>query len=173
MQIIEWACRSISYNVFTSIARFTSGAGIVVDPDSDRLYWTDQGSWRIASSRRDGTGIETIVELESSVSAWGLAKLGNVIYWTDLYGDSLRSSMITGEDVATLHNGIGHRVKHLTLVPANTLSAFENVSNSNPCEGQGCSHICVLKAKSAFSCLCPPGLHLVDDQRTCVETNFY
>jgi low density lipoprotein receptor-related protein 5/6 len=40
--------------------------------------------------------------------------------------------------------------------------------NSNPCiNGGGCSHLCVPGESGGPQCLCPPGLSLSNDRRTC------
>lgn len=39
-------------------------------------------------------------------------------------------------------------------------------NRENHCEGHSCSHICVLNAES-FECLCPDGMHLGADGKTC------
>ena len=46
-----------------------------------------------------------------------------------------------------------------------TLSIFGRAQN--PCDGQGCSHICAIKARS-FRCLCPNGIYMAEDDRNCI-----
>lgn len=41
--------------------------------------------------------------------------------------------------------------------------------HSGPCEGNRCSHLCLLKSNSSFSCACPSNMYLNEDQRTCLE----
>ena len=101
--------------------------------------------------------METVVQLEDPL---GLIKLSDVIFWGDWTNRRLIRSTITtgGGDVAIIYNGTSG-ISDLTLVqplPSSDLNNFPNAIVSNPCEGQGCSHICVLVANS-FRCLCPQG----------------
>ena len=144
-------------------------AEVIADPDSDRLYWTNYRNDRIVSSFRNGTGVEILVQLKTYARPAGLAKLGDLIYWGNVVDSkTLQSIGINGEDVVTLYNGTSG-IGHLTLIPLqnsrNVMWDLENGGNS--CEGQGCSHICILQAKS-FRCLCPEGLELAEDQRSCI-----
>ena len=106
------------------------------------------------------------MQLGSSAYPLGLAKLNETIYWGDWDSFELQSSTITGENGTTLYTGT-HRIQHLTLIPSSDLNEFRNGNPRNPCEGQGCSHICALNAQS-FTCLCPDGLHLAEDNVNCV-----
>ena len=153
--------------------RYNNGVGIVVDPISDRLYWSSFRNSRIASSFRNGSDAKTIVLLDQTAGPWGLIALYGSIYWSDLADNAIHHSSTAGEDVATAHSGRGS-MWHLALVPSSSASLNEFRSHdghgSNPCEGRGCSHICALAAK--FSrCLCPQALHLAEDQSTCVGSN--
>ncbi len=40
---------------------------------------------------------------------------------------------------------------------------------TNPCDGHGCSHLCLLSstATNGYSCACPDGYMLEDDEVTC------
>ena len=153
---------------FTSIVTdYGRIVGIAVDPNSDRIYWSSYGNFQIASSLRDGSGVQTVVQLPTGAYTWCLAKLNDLIYWGDVSRGTLQSSTITGADVTTLSSETRY-IQRLILVPSsqeqNELWNLKTVSN--PCEDQGCSHICALKAES-YSCMCPQGWRLAEDQRTC------
>ena len=151
---------------FTQLVAGSYDIGIAIDPDSDRLYWTNYYDREILSSYRNGSGVETVVLLHGG-APWGLAKLNETLCWGDVYGNALQCSSVTGEDVVTVYKGTS-TVRHLTVVPSPTLNDLRNKNVGNPCEGQGCSHICVRTAKSS-RCLCPEGLHLAEGERTCVQ----
>ena len=143
-------------------------AGITVDSNSDRVFWAYYGANRIMSSFRNGSGADAIFQLDSGTEPWGLTKLDDLIYWGGFGDYTLQSSTTTGEEMITLYYGTS-RIHQLTFVPMqedlNELRNFEKVDN--PCEERGCSHICVLSAKS-FRCVCPAGLHLAEDQKSCM-----
>ena len=154
-------------NFMAIVTGFYAAKKVILDDDSDRLYWTTSSS--IASSFMNGTGIEYVVYVGFDTEPYGLAKLGDMLYWSDRDAGKLQRSTITGEDVVTLYNNTNTRIQHLALIPSqDSPDEFRRVNVSNPCKGQGCSHICVLRGKS-FRCLCPDGLRLAHDQRTCVE----
>ena len=54
-------------------------SGIIVDSESDRLYWIS--GKQVKSCLRDGSEVETAVQLGSNGTPWGLTKLNGVIYW--------------------------------------------------------------------------------------------
>ena len=146
--------------------------GISLDFDSDRLYWASFRNSRIASSFRNGSGLETIVLLEETAFPWGLITLNGSIYYGDLTDLAIhRSSTTAGGAVETVYTG-RRGMWQLALVPSSAgLNEFrsnkDEQGKNNHCEGKRCSHICALAAKSS-RCLCPDGLHLTEDQRTCV-----
>ena len=99
---------------------------------------------------------------------WVPLGYGNSRQQQHLLGDSdqdtlLRSS-ITGHEVVKVLNGTG-KINLLTL----DYSAGVSETLSNPCEGQGCSHISVLSGSDSFRCLCPQGWRLESDQMSCAQ----
>ena len=141
-------------------------SGIIVDSESDRLYWVS--GKQVKSCLRDGSAVETAVQLGDSGTPWGLTKLNGVIYWGSGGTGSRHplqcSSIATGE-IATVYNGTS-QIGRLTPVPSSVGNTFRKEIARNPCESEACSHICALRA-SSFSCLCPQGLQLAEDQTTC------
>ena len=145
-----------------------SPRGISIDFDSDRLYWAGHDDNTIWSCLRNGSDYGIVASLLSVAHPVGLVTVNQSIYWANLGTWNLQRSSVTGGDVVTVYTGQNQPIQHLAVVTTSQDQvAAANVVN-NPCEGQGCSHICVLKAGS-FRCLCPGRLRLAQDQRTCVE----
>lgn len=46
--------------------------------------------------------------------------------------------------------------------------ANQPIFRSNPCLEARCSHICTLSPIHTFHCMCPTGMVLDNDKRTCV-----
>ena len=104
---------------FRTIVPGRSGTGITVAyPDSDRLYWAEYSSnYGIASCLRNGSSIQTIVQLDSSAYPWGLVTFNGSLYWGSAESRTIQRSSTAGEDVVTLYSGT-EQIRHFTLVPS-------------------------------------------------------
>ena len=122
--------------------------GIAIDPDTSRIFWTEQENSRILSSDMNGTDIRTVVTLPRGSSPYGIAIHKNELYWGNWNDRSLQRSSKSGGNVRTLFRGAKtENIRHLCTTSRNFLT-----SRRNHCEGQNCSNICVLTA-TGFRCI--------------------
>ena len=153
---------------FEQVTRgLTSASGITIDIHSSRLYWADEGARTIRSSNTDGSDVQTIVQFPSDTHPTGIITFGDTVYWGTWGRRSLQSCTKTGGNVRSLYDG-NSNFMDLTLISSKLgANLLENVTN--PCAAQVCSHLCALKPKNTFRCLCPNDKQLLNDQNTCVH----
>ena len=121
-------------------------AGIAVDLGALHLFWVDHNTNTVQSSYLNGTSVQLVAQLRYVDKPWGVAVDGDRLFWGNYASKSIQTSDRTGQDVRTLYNGT-HFIQHLTLGARNPAQ-----TRQNHCEGQTCSGICVLTAKS-FRCI--------------------
>lgn len=140
--------------------------GLRVDNVIQRLFWVDMGRKDLCSSKIDGTDITRLVkDLESP---FGVAVFEDFVYWSDSKGQQLyKANKFTGKDSThfdeTFSSPLGLDIYHPLL---------QKSAGTHPCERSngGCSHLCLLTSShQRFSCRCPTGVNLLDDQRTCEQ----
>ena len=72
--------------------------GVQLDSDSDQFYWASNGYDRIVSSQRYEIGVvESIVQVGTGESPWGLTTFNGSIYWGNSGSGTLQRSSPTGE----------------------------------------------------------------------------
>ena len=125
--------------------------GIIIDYDTSRIFWTEQGNNRILSSNLNGTDVRSVVALPTGTTPYGIAIHNNELYWGNWNDRSLQRSSKTGEHIRTLFRGAkNENIRHLCTLC--TTSRNFPTSRPNHCEAQNCSNICVLTA-TAFRCI--------------------
>ena len=129
--------------------------GITIDVDDSRLLWSEYGAHKICFSALNGTEIHVLASRETDTHnggpavryPWGIALHNDYVYWGNFHDSTLqRCSKWGGSEVETLLRGQGH-VQQLTTTKWN----FPR-TRPNDCEGQICSHICVL-TRSSHRCV--------------------
>ena len=140
--------------------------GLVVDENASQLYWTDQENNRIQRTRLDGRGgVETVIQLNEWIGPRDMTKAYDKLYWNSVGYDSLRVVTVRGEDLRVAHNASNGIIGLAVVAPKDYYGSGQVGSR---CEGRGCSHMCVPTARS-FRCLCPEGMYLLGDSKTCVD----
>lgn len=112
---------------------------LTLDYDARRLFWADAKLNRIESSDLLGKG--RIILVDDSPHPFGLAVLGNYIYWTDWQTRSVsRASSSDGSNEEQLQNDI----QGLMDI---TVAAKNRQAGSNPCthNNGGCTHLCLAR----------------------------
>ena len=136
-------------------------AGIAIDYKSARLYWSDYQYGQVDSSDLEGRDRRTIIP-QQGYGFWGIVVMGaDKIFWSALNPYTINTSRKTGLGVTLVHRE-SVLINHLALGTRENQSA----ARFNPCDKSRCSHICALTPKS-FRCVCPNGMRLDSDQRTC------
>ena len=149
---------------------YTTGGSLAIDIPAGRIYWTQYSS--INSANLEGG--DTITFRRCS-SLWECAHSGiglsnGVIYFGGGTGPGGIGGVVLSIDTLAAE-GSTQTVFYTpsTILDLTIFDPTERLGTGlrrNSCEGQPCSHLCVLANKS-FKCLCPPTMLLGDDQMTC------
>ena len=139
-------------------------SGVAVDSEGGRLYWTNAATSQILSCNLEGGDVRMRVQLEEGVGPWGILLYQNRFYWGTLTGGKLQTFSREGAYVQTLY--ATPNIVQLTVVETDD-DTYERVARENPCAASACSHICVIASAGKSRCLCPGGLSLNADERTC------
>jgi sugar lactone lactonase YvrE len=84
-------------------------AGIALDIDLGKMYWTDASLGTIQRANLDGTSIETVVTNDLQFP-WGIAidDRNRKMYWAEANNRAIRRANLDGTDVETLVTDTGH-----------------------------------------------------------------
>ncbi|XP_050049212.1 low-density lipoprotein receptor-related protein 2-like isoform X1 [Dermacentor andersoni] len=142
--------------------------GITLDYAVNRVYWIDARSGSIHTVKYDGTGHKKILHLSTFSKPFSMDVFGDYFYWTDITFSSIfkahRFSLNASQKVVvqssnTLYQAIiVHPSRHPTY----------NTTNYCAYKNGFCSHLCVLGNGQPL-CMCPYGLQLGPDKRTCED----
>ncbi|XP_078354052.1 low-density lipoprotein receptor-like isoform X1 [Oculina patagonica] len=158
---------------------------LAVDYTIDRIWWADAKLHTIESSDLNGRNRRIILS-ENINHPFALTIFQSYVYWTDWHHNAInKANKFTGEErsvvMENLFSPMDIHVHHRQRQPIGV----------NPCQPTsqfgGCSHICLLAPRQVsgpngyprlaypdgFSCHCPPGIHLLYDQRTCNTTDAF
>lgn len=140
--------------------------GITLDYAVHRVYWIDAGSGSIHTVKYDGSGHQSILHLSKFAKPFSMDVFGDYFYWTDITFSSIfkahRFSLNASQEVVLRSNNslyqaaIVHPSRHPTY----------NATNYCAYKNGFCSHLCVLGNGQPL-CMCPYGLQLGLDKRTC------
>ena len=154
-------------NVTTIFKGTNEVTGIVVDDNSSQLYWLDSYNARIQWVRLDRNGaVETLLQLPQGTNPEHMVKIKDTLYWNTFEDEngSVQASSVTGDKWRVVYSG-NHGISNLAVVGSRQTIPGHVGSR---CDGQGCSHMCVPTARS-FRCLCPEGIQLLQDSKTCAS----
>ncbi|XP_050406907.1 low-density lipoprotein receptor-related protein 1B isoform X2 [Patella vulgata] len=137
---------------------------LVVDYTVNRLYWADTIWNRIERIDLDGKNRHIVLAHEVHNPS-----LLVIFEDTMMWSDSLKHTVMSGNKF------MSRDIKHLVRsVPATTAAAILHTSLQtqgrlgNSCLLEKCSHMCLLSnTQKGYSCACPQGYQLMEDQRTC------
>ncbi|OXU25251.1 hypothetical protein TSAR_015309 [Trichomalopsis sarcophagae] len=141
--------------------------GLSIDLFADRIYWNDAKKKVIESSDLQGQDRKVIVEKVEH--PYGLAVVGDFIYWSDWQEKALlRAKKYDGKNKKIMLSNL-EGIMDLRLVDKKMVRP-ENACGDN---NGGCSHLC-LRNPTGYSCACPTGIIINDDKKTCnsTPTNF-
>ncbi|XP_076032620.1 low-density lipoprotein receptor-related protein 4-like isoform X2 [Oratosquilla oratoria] len=132
--------------------------GLSICWDTKVLYWTDAKTDSIQAINLDGTNRRPIVK--DIRHPYGVAVLGNMVYWTDWETKALhRAEKDKGQFITVVRRGLAG------LMDIKAVPGPQPVENKCGHSNGGCSHLC-LRSPSGFSCVCPTGLTL-KERKTC------
>ena len=138
-------------------------AGIAIDFENARLYWSDNWLGTLETCTLDGADHFVIASLGN---ADGIDVIGDYLYWGEIVGNRIWSFTKTFnchtngpallyDEAETIHD---LKVYHAENKP---------LDRENPCVWAGCSHLCALSGEYSTGCLCPEGFYLGSDRKTC------
>ncbi|CAL8117209.1 unnamed protein product [Orchesella dallaii] len=143
--------------------------GIALDLQLEKIYWSDAKADRIEVCGYDGSGRRTVLQ-DDLPHIFGIALLGEHIYWTDWQRRSLeRADKRTGQNRKTIKEPFTDPmgIKGVNVEEGRMWNV------SNPCKGSngGCKHLCFYKpgpdAKEQYICACSSGYELSSDGKSC------
>ncbi|KAF5291298.1 hypothetical protein FQA39_LY03449 [Lamprigera yunnana] len=141
---------------------------LLYDGTLHRIFWADSGNGYIESTSVDGDdrhGFQTLHQLPISITS-----LKKNIFWVNHNSKKLFwSNKVNGDET----------IKGIPLELANNLTINKIITviplkvESHPClkDNGNCSHVCISNHKEAV-CLCPFGLKLQTDQKTCAKLHY-
>ena len=141
---------------------------IGIDLENSRIYWADTWANKVESSTLDGTDRYTIVSFNDSPGPAGIDIAGDYLYWGEIGAKRIwRMTKTFGCQTQTTGPALLYDEKE----SVNDLKVYDRskqpLDRENPCIWTGCSHLCALSGKVSVSCLCPKGLQLGSDGKTC------
>lgn len=137
--------------------------GLAIDYDDQRLYFIDSGTKTIESIRFDGSNRRTVID-DNLPHPFSLDLYDQRVYFTDIRKLSVESAnKYTGKGrqllVANMSDTVDVRVFHRDR---KSISNLCSLSNGH------CSHLCLLNT-NGYSCACPVGVLLSNDDKTCKQ----
>ena len=127
------------------VSGLNNPAGITIDFQNSRLYWTCAGDAKIESSDMQGRDIQSTLQRPSNSFTFGIGLTTDRLYWTDHQGNKIGSSTKTGQDTRDLYPGASG-LNHVSVVPR---SNHPSRNRTNHCENKACSKVCVLTRTSS------------------------
>ena len=142
--------------------------GIALDFGNARLYWADRILGTLESCNLDGSDHYVIASL-GTVAPAGIDIMGNYLYWGEITGKriwSLTQRFSCQNNAPALLYDEGNSIHDLKVYDGSR----QPFDRENPCVWAGCSHLCALSGEASTSCLCPQGLQLGSDGKTCQQS---
>ncbi|KAL2087738.1 hypothetical protein ACEWY4_016566 [Coilia grayii] len=134
---------------------------VTIDLLEERLYWTDERLKCIGSASLTGENIK-LLQLPETPSPFSVAVFNGMVYWSDTKRRTIQGAhKVTGKNRKVILKRPSQPFGLKTIHPL-----MQSVT-SDPCEGQHCSHLCLLAPGPQAVCRCPAGLLLAGDGFTC------
>ncbi|XP_068706774.1 uncharacterized protein [Montipora foliosa] len=139
--------------------------GIELDRGNQKIFWADAGVDRVESVDYDGSNRRLLFQ-QSGLHPFGVALIPPFLYFTD-WATRRRLHKLdadTGDFIISDYTVSGRAMG----IVAYDSSRQSSASSSCNVKNGGCSHFCVTES-SGHKCVCPAGLSLNSDERTCEE----
>ena len=139
--------------------------GIAIDFENSLLYWAEATLGTMETNILEGKDRYVIANL-SDVRPAGIDIMGDYLYWGEITGKRIwsltqRFSCQT-DSPALLYDG-GYKIHDLKVYDGSK----QPLDRENSCIWVDCSHLCSLSGEVSTACLCPEGLKLGSDGKTC------
>ena len=148
----------------------TSPSAISIDTVTGYIYWVEPLLYQIWRTDVNGS-VSSAQTLTAGYLPLDIHASNDILYYSQFYsgaGSIQRQTAIGSTTAPTLFLSAesGQRIHTMTFAsPTN-----QPVDIVNLCEGQLCSHVCVLlinNGTTGYRCVCPLGVELEDDGFTC------
>lgn len=139
--------------------------GIDLDRGNQKIFWADAGVDRVESVDYDG-GNRRLLFQQSGLHPFGVALIPPFLYFTDwaTHRGLHKLDAHTGDFIINDYTVSGQAMGIVAYDSSRQSSASSSCNVNNG----GCSHFCVTES-SGHKCVCPAGLSLNSDERTCEE----
>ncbi|XP_022903502.2 vitellogenin receptor [Onthophagus taurus] len=134
------------------------------DQDFHRILWTDFTRGTIDSIGVDGENRHTLLFL--TTYPVGITSLARDLFWTnDGSSDLMWVDKLKLDFPKKIHLDID------SSSPISLISATPRAMQPHACQYKNgnCSHICLASHRDSFQCVCPIGMNLHTDNKTCVQ----
>ncbi|XP_064634178.1 low-density lipoprotein receptor-related protein 4-like isoform X2 [Lineus longissimus] len=136
--------------------------GLTIDYAGNKLYWADAKHHVIECSDLDGANRRTIID-HGLPHPFAITIFEDELYWTDWHTKSIyKANKFNGNGVETVKTRLHFPMDIHTWHPQRQPDGVNKCGTDNG----GCSHLC-LPALNGFSCACPTGFMLLQDEKTC------
>lgn len=140
---------------------------LVIDFNSDLLYWVDASTDIIEHIKLDGSDRTHVTMLTSvNLYSFSLALYGDMLYASDLFSHSIEKINLTTNEH---YRNMGWLGKLRTYGIALNDSSREPQGKTDCKTNTDCSHLCLL-TPNGTQCACPNGYELLSDKKTCNGT---
>lgn len=141
------------------------GRSITIDYKTSIIYWGDTVENMIGSMTIDGTNVQ-YYKLDPPVSPNYISVSNSMVFWSD-------GASISAFEKRNFSNIVHVKELNGSPISPNDLRVFESYRKpevDTPCarNNGGCSHLCLLRF-DGYSCACPTGVALKEDNRTCKD----
>lgn len=142
----------------------------------DRIIWADSKTHSIEMA--DLNGANRRVLIQDLPSPYGVAVIDDFLYWTDWHTKSISRFYLYDEfntNVDYYQASLGKieifatSLANLVDIRAIDQRNLNSLLSANMCQvnNGGCSHLCLRNTAPGYSCLCPTGMVLLEDNKTC------
>uniref|UniRef100_A0A1Y1N8E6 Vitellogenin receptor n=1 Tax=Photinus pyralis TaxID=7054 RepID=A0A1Y1N8E6_PHOPY len=139
---------------------------LLYDATLNRIFWADSGNGVMESTSVEGDDRHGFQSPHQPIITF--ASLNKNIFWTTENSRKLfwADKMNANDNIKTLDVDAPDKITHI-------LSIIPRKVNPHPCllDNGNCSHVCIPNFKSAI-CLCPYGLKLQSDRKTCLKSTY-
>ena len=130
-----------------------------------RFVWADSKTHTIEMA--DINGVNRRLLISDLPAPYGVAVIDDFVYWTDWDTRAIHRLDMASDGVKPelILKGLNNLVD---IRAVNTLPNDSHITH-NMCQinNGGCSHLCLRNSARGYSCLCPTGMILYNDEKTC------
>ncbi|WKY15744.1 hypothetical protein Q1695_000884 [Nippostrongylus brasiliensis] len=158
--------------VVVTLASYAWPNGIVVNPESRRLYWTEGNYSVVKTAFLNGTEQKVIGPASLRLpQPYAISALDQELFCNSLAGRALMRISTNVETGALMASVIESSIYGPIGLVA--VSLHTKVISDNRCARMKCMHLCVLSSEGVPKCLCSVGYELTSDERSCRKPTAY